>query len=128
MAAFGEKAYLLLLADKQLVGLAGWQVENLVVRTTELYFDPQVESPMAIKTLVTEVEHASQDLQCEASLLFLLPQLAKQEAIWKELGYTHRTPETLGIRAWQEAALESQQPNTTLFFKQLRQDRILRPI
>jgi len=128
MAAFGEKAYLLLLADKQMVGLAGWQVENLVSRTTELYLDPRVESPLAIKTLVTEVEHASQDLQCEASLLFLLPQLAQQEAIWKELGYTHRTPETLGIRAWQEAALESQQPNTTLFFKQLRQDRILRPI
>jgi hypothetical protein len=54
--------------------------------------------------------------------------LAKQEEIWKELGYIHRTPKTLGVQAWQDAALESQPANTILFFKQLRQDRILRPI
>ena len=39
MAAFGEKAFLLLMADKQLVGLVGWQVENLVARTTDLYIE-----------------------------------------------------------------------------------------
>jgi dephospho-CoA kinase len=128
MAAFGDKAFLLLLSDKQLVGLAGWQVENLVSRTTELYLDPDIDCPLGIKTLVTEVEHASQDLQCEVSLLFLHPQLAKQETYWNELGYTRRTPQTLGVQAWQDAALESQQPNTILFFKQLRKDRILRPI
>ncbi len=32
------------------------------------------------------------------------------------------------ILAWQEAAVETMPPDTTLFFKQLRQDRILRPI
>jgi dephospho-CoA kinase len=128
MAAFGEKAFLLLLSDKQLVGLAGWQVENLVARTTELYLDPAVDSPLAITTLVTEVEKASQDLQCEASLLFLNPLLAMEEPFWNELGYTRKTPQTLGVQAWQEAAFESQPPNTILFFKQLRKDRILRPI
>ena len=39
MAAFGEKAFLLLMSDKQLVGLVGWQVENLVARTTDLYIE-----------------------------------------------------------------------------------------
>ena len=128
MTAFGDKAFLLLLADKQLVGLAGWQVENLVVRTTELYLDPQIAIPQALKTLVTEVEHESQDLQCEASLLFLPPKLAIEDTVWKELGYTRSTPQNLGIQAWQDAALESQQPDTILLFKQLRQDRIIRPI
>jgi dephospho-CoA kinase len=128
MAAFGEKAFLLLLADKQLVGLAGWQVENLVARTTELYLDPGITSAQALKTLVTEVERASQDLQCEASLLFLPPPLAGKEEIWKELGYTRRTPQTLGVQAWQDAAVESQPSNTILLIKQLRQDRVLRPI
>ena len=116
------------LSNKQLVGLAGWQVENLVSRTTELYLDPVITIAQALKTLVTEVEHASQDLQCEASLLFLPPELATQEDVWKELGYIRRTPQTLGVQAWQDAALESQPSNTILFFKQLRQDRILRPI
>jgi len=128
MAAFGDKAFLLLMADKQLVGLAGWQVENLVARTTELYLDPGITSAQALKILVTEVERASQDLQCEASLLFLSPELAAQEDVWKEMGYNRRTPQTLGVQAWQDAALESQPANTILLFKQLRQDRVLRPI
>jgi len=128
MAAFGDKAFLLLMADKQLVGLAGWQVENLVARTTEFYLDPGITISLALKTLVSEVEHASQDLQCEASLLFLPPQLAAQEDVLKELGYALRTPQTLGVQAWQEAALESQPSNSLLLFKQLRQDRVLRPI
>ncbi|MGD0610803.1 MAG: dephospho-CoA kinase [Anaerolineales bacterium] len=128
MAAFGEKAFLLLTADDQLVGLAGWQVENLVARTTDLYVDPNVTLEHALKTLILEVERASQDLQCEASLLFLLPQQATQETIWKELGYVRRTPQSLGVQAWQDAALESQPSNTILLFKQLRQDRVLRPI
>jgi dephospho-CoA kinase len=128
MAAFSDKAFLLLTSNKELVGLAGWQVENLVSRTTELYLDPIITIAQALKTLVSEVECASQDLQCEASLLFLPPELAKQEVIWKEMGYIRRTPKTLGVQAWQDAALESQPVNTILYFKQLRQDRILRPI
>jgi dephospho-CoA kinase len=128
MAAFGEKAFLLLLANKQLVGLVGWQVENLVARTTDLLLDPLVPVEKALKILVPEVERASQDLQCEASLFFLPSQLAGHEPVWKELGYTRRTPQTLGIQAWHDAAIESQPPNTVLLFKQLRQDRVLRPI
>lgn len=128
MAAFGDKAFLLLFADKQLVGLAGWQVENLVARTTDLYLDPGIPTAQALKTLVSEVEHASQDLQCEASLVFLPPQLTAQENDWKKMGYTRRTPQTLGVQAWEDAALESQPLNTILLFKQLRQDRVLRPI
>lgn len=128
MAAFGDKAYLLLTANKQLVGLAGWQVENLVARTTELLLDPVVPLEPTLKTLVTEVENASRDLQCEASLIFLPPDLAAKEQIWSQMGYTERTAQTIGVRAWQDAALESQPENSVLLFKQLRQDRILRPI
>jgi dephospho-CoA kinase len=128
MAAFGEKAFLLLLADKQLVGLVGWQVENLVARTTDLYIESGIPIERALKILVTEVERASQDLQCEASLFFLPPQVVGQESIWQGLGYARRTPQTLGVQAWRDAALESQPPDTVLLFKQLRQDRVLRPI
>jgi len=128
MAAFGEKAFMLLKSGSQLMGLAGWQVENLVARTTDMFIDPSVPFPGAIKILITEVETASRDLQCEASLLFLPPQMAAQEALWKELGYERRSPQKLGVQAWQDAAVESMPPNTILLFKQLRQDRVLRPI
>jgi dephospho-CoA kinase len=128
MEAFGENAYLLLQMNNQFVGLAAWQVENLVARTTDLYISPEILLEPALDTLVSELERASQDLQCEASLVFLPPELAVHEDIWKRLGYEKRTPDSLGIQAWQDAASESQPENTTLIFKQLRQDRILRPI
>jgi hypothetical protein len=50
------------------------------------------------------------------------------EDAWKQLGYERQTAQTLSVQAWQDAAKESAQPNTVLFFKQLRMDRILRPI
>jgi dephospho-CoA kinase len=128
MAAFGEKAFLLLQLDGKNVGVAGWQVENLVARTTEFYIDPAVELEKGLKTLIAEVERASFELQCEASILFLPATLAGMKTTWKQLGYEPRTAMTLGVQAWTEAALESSRPNTNLFFKQLRQDRVLRPI
>jgi dephospho-CoA kinase len=128
MAAFGEKAFMLLQFSNKPVGVAGWQVENLVTRTTEFFIDPEVAIESALTTLVEEVERASLDLQCEASLLFLPPTLSAHQSTWKQLGYEMRTPQTLGVQAWTDAAIESAQPNTSLFFKQLRQDRVLRPI
>jgi len=128
MAAFGEKAFMLLEMDKTLVGLAAWQVENLVARTTDIHVDTEIDLPKALKALMDELERASQDLQCEASLLFLTPALAGQASIWKELGYEMRTSDSLGIQAWQDAVKESMPFNSALFFKQLRHDRILRPI
>ena len=128
MEAFGDKAFLLLQSGDQLVGLAGWQVENLVARTTDLYIEPEHMGDKALETLVTEVERASKDLQCEASLIFPLPDMASYETSWKNLGYEKRTPESLGVQAWQNAATESSPPDTVLMFKQLRVDRVLRPI
>jgi dephospho-CoA kinase len=128
MEAFGDRAFLLLELNAQIIGLAGWQVENLVARTTDLYIEPAHLSDKALKSLISEVERASQDLQCEASLLFLLPEMAKYETAWQSLGYQKRTPETLGVQAWQDAANESRPSGTVLMFKQLRSDRVLRPI
>jgi dephospho-CoA kinase len=128
MAAFGEKAFLLLRRGQKLMGVAGWQVENLVARTTDMYIDPSLANIDAISPLISEMERASKDLQCEVSLLFLQPELALQEAALRRLGYERRLPNSLGVQAWQEAAAESMPEDTMLFFKQLRTDRILRPI
>jgi dephospho-CoA kinase len=128
MAAFGEKAYLLLKVDNQPVGIAGWQVENLVARTDDVYLEPGISLNKGMQALMDEVERASKDLQCEASLLFLPPRLAQQTEVWHALGYEPRTVQTLGVRAWQEAAQESMPNGSALLFKQLRKDRVLRPV
>jgi len=128
MEEFGEKAYMLLQLDQKIIGLAGWQVENLVTRTTDIFFEEQVNLQKALEILIKEVERASSELQSEASLIFPMDELAAQEQLWKQIGYEKRTPETLGVQAWQDSAAESLPAGKTLLFKQLRQDRVLRPI
>ena len=128
MEAFGEKAFLLLQLESELVGVAGWQVENLVARTTDLYLDPKAIADKALPLIMAEVERASNDLQCEASLVFPPMELVGFDSVWKHVGYERRSPETLGVQAWTDAAIESMPKGSALFFKQLRTDRVLRPI
>lgn len=128
METFGDKAYMMLQMDGRPVGVAGWQVENLVTRTTDIFLEEALDTQKALDTLIREVENASSELQSEASLIFAMNELSAQEAIWKQLGYEKQSPETLGVQAWQDAALETAQDGSMLFFKQLRQDRVLRPI
>jgi dephospho-CoA kinase len=119
---------LFLKMDGKPVGIVGWQVENLVERTDEVYLEPGQSLSKAMRALLNEVENTSRDLQCEIALLFLPPELSRQEEVWKSLGYEPRTIESLGVRAWQEAAQETMGDGEILFFKQLRKDRVLRPV
>ena len=128
MEAFGDKAFLLLQQGTELVGIAGWQVENLVARTTDLYLDSRTAVDKALPLILNEVEKASSDLQCEASLVFPPMELVGFDSVWKHIGYERRSPDGLGVQAWTDAALESMPPGSALFFKQLRTDRVLRPI
>ena len=128
MEAFGDKAFLLLRLGDELVGIAGWQVENLVARTTDLYIDLKTPVDKALPLILSEVEKASSDLQCEASLVFPPLELVGFDSVWKHIGYERRSPDGLGVQAWTDAALESMPQGSALFFKQLRADRVLRPI
>jgi dephospho-CoA kinase len=128
MEAFGEKAFLLLQMDRELVGIVGWQVENLVARITDLFLDHRVPPDQALPLMLQEVERASGDLQCEAALIFPPMDLVGFDSVWKQLGYERRTPDELGVQAWEDAALESMPQGSALFFRQLRTDRVLRPI
>jgi dephospho-CoA kinase len=128
MASFGEKAFLILSADGKPSGLAGLKVENLVARTDDVYLDPSIPLATGLSALTKEIERISRELQCEISLLYLPPNIVRQEAAIRNLGYHLRTPESLGVRAWQEAAIESMPGGMVMLFKQLRQDRVLRPV
>jgi dephospho-CoA kinase len=128
MEAFGEKAFLILAQDGKPAGIAGWKVENLVARTDDVFLEADLSLQEALAALMEQVESASRDLQCEISLLFLPKTLVRQNEISRRIGYQKRTVQSLGIRAWQEAAIESMPPGTVMLFKQLREDRVLRPV
>jgi dephospho-CoA kinase len=128
MAAFGEKAYLFLKLDGQPIGVVGWQVENLVERTDDVFIEPSQPLPQAMQALLKEIEMTSRDLQCEIALLFLPTELSSQIDVWSSLGYESRTIDSLGVHAWQEAAQETIGEGESMYFKQLRKDRVLRPV
>jgi dephospho-CoA kinase len=128
MAAFGEKAYLFLKLDGQPVGVVGWQVENLVERTDDVFIEPSQPLSEAMQALLKEIESTSRDLQCEVALLFLPAELSGKVEVWNSLGYEIRTIDSLGVRAWQEAAQDTIGEGEAMYYKQLRKDRVLRPV
>jgi dephospho-CoA kinase len=128
IAAFGDKAFLLLQGEDGMKALLGWKVENLVARVDDIHIQSGLSIETNLPFLITEVEEASRELQCEITLIFVNPQLAAYRDLWQGLGYEERLPSELTVAAWQEAASESAKPGTVMLFKQLRADRVLRPI
>lgn len=126
--AFGDKAYLMMRSKDGLQALLGWKVENLVARVDDIYVHSNLAIDEQLPLLISEAEAASKELQCEIALIFVNPHLAAYRHLWQALGYEERLPQELTVAAWQEAALESQRPDSVMLFKQLRADRVLRPI
>jgi dephospho-CoA kinase len=127
MAAFGQKAYFLLEQDGDLAGVIGWQVDNLVTRADEIVLAKEAPLDQSLQMLITAMETASADLQSEAAVIFSDPAMARSGA-WKSAGYEPKKIKELGVKAWEEAAQESEVPGATMLFKRLREDRVLRPI
>jgi len=128
MVAFGDKAYLLLRKDDKLCGILGWQVENLVMKIDDVYLEENLSTEKALSLLLKEAEDASQELNCELSLLFLPLKFQGRENLFASLGYCSRPIQSLGVRAWEEAARESLPDEAIMLYKKLREDRVLKPM
>ncbi len=128
MAAFGEKAFSLLYAGDYLVGLVSWQIENLVACIDDILLLDELNLTEAIILLVTHVEKAARELQAEAAFVFTPAEIAGNTKIWRALDFQVCTPENLENGYWKDAICRQNRPDSVLFFKQLRADRVLRPI
>lgn len=129
IASFGEKAYFMARADGHLVAVIGWQIENLVTRVDELHVAADVPPDTVVAPLTRAVEQASTDLQSEAALMFIAPEMyGRTGATLRALGYAEVDPEQIAITAWRDAARESRPAGTTTLIKRLREDRVLRPV
>jgi len=125
----GNVGFLLAEREGVLVGMLGWRVENLVVRLTDFLVNATSERMTIGQALLEEMERTANELQCEAALLFL-PRSAPATLVnfYQALGYESRQIAELP-KAWQEAAYEGGwQEKETILLKQLREDRIMRPI
>ncbi|MBN1123129.1 MAG: dephospho-CoA kinase [Anaerolineae bacterium] len=126
---FGQKAYMLAYADQHIIGLAGWQVENLIARIDEFILAPNAPVERTVDGLVKIIEQYASDLQSEIALLFLeetVPDTIKQAVLAS--GYEEKTADELRIPDWKEAARESAPPDSIMVVKRLREDRVLKPM
>ncbi len=128
--SFGQKSYLLANdTDNKTLGLAGWQVENLITRVDEIYVQDSATKSPVIYALVAAIEEASKELQSEVSFIFL-PGTTGQDVIepFVQSGYELTTVKEIKIPAWREAVQEAFADGMTILTKKLRKDRVLKPI
>jgi len=127
-ATFGELAYLLIKNGEEIIGILGWQVENLVSKTIEIILDQDFSPIEILPKMIKAMEDESIKLQCEIALIFATEDMAKYPEIWSKLGYAIASEKSFKIKAWQEALSEFKRPNTVIYFKQLREERVLKPM
>jgi dephospho-CoA kinase len=130
MMAFGQKSYLI--AEEKtsgnIVGVVGWQVENLITRVDEFYIDPNSPREPIIRALLAAMEDAASALKSEVSFIFLSPS-SSTELVQSILnnGYQVLKLEDMKFPAWREAAHEMTNNGLQGLMKQIG-DRIMKPI
>lgn len=126
---FGSVGFLIAERDDVLVGMLGWQAENLVVGVTDFLIGSASERLDVSHALLAEMERAAGELQCEVSLLFFpRPALPALVDFCETIGYEPQLVADLP-KAWKEAAREGQvEDSDTIWLKKLREKRVLRPM
>ncbi len=125
---FGPTSFLLAEAGEGLVGLLGWHVEDLVARVTDFLIFPARFRVAAGHALLSAMEEAARQLECEVVILFLPPPMSLgMLSYWETFGYGPQKVAALP-RPWREAAREANPNENWVVLKQLREDRVLRPI
>lgn len=126
---FGKAGLLIAESHGKIVGLLGWQVEDLVARVTDFLVLPASSLHDVGRALFTAMEDAAHELQCETAIL-MMP-FKNPKRIQDSLGaFGYQLSKIIELpRPWQEAALEMGIGNDEeVFVKKLRDERVLRPI
>ncbi len=127
---FGQQAYMMAVQGDNVVGLIGWQVENLITRIPEFLIDKSAPLQETVQLLIEGVEAASSDLQSEIVLLFVPKESpVTTDDIAKRQDYELKSIEELKVPDWREAARDTDvADDAKLLTKRLRTDRVLKPI
>ncbi len=124
-----ERGMLLALSPERApVGLVSWRVENLVARILDFIVHPLELRPAVGRQLIEAVEEEARRLECEACVVYGSPEMSSEAlAFYIGLGYT-RWPEESLPEPWREAAHEFDAFGRVALIKQIRAERVTRPI
>jgi len=78
--------------------------------------------------LLKKVEAEAKLLQAEISMIFMPKESNLPLSLFPKLGYDRKTAEELDSNAWYEAAKDRLGYGKLLFVKELRTDRVMKPL
>jgi hypothetical protein len=127
MERFGQVGFMIAMHEDQIVGLLGWQVENLVIRVTDFLTGP-VDRTIVGRALIVAMELEGAKLLAEAAMLFLPPNPSKSLVQFWE-GFDYKYQDVQGLhRAWREAVSEWNAGASGVMVKRLRENLTNRPV
>ena len=126
-----SKGYLLAFNDGEMIGVVGWQTENLIAGIDDLFVKTSDLWGSVGVILMDHVEKAVSELSCEAGLVFLhhsCGPVARQ--LLEKRGYEEKDPKNPEkvSREVREAAREWYVDGTLMLFRQFLERRIMTPI
>jgi dephospho-CoA kinase len=128
MESLFSRAYILALSGEYVVGIAGWQTENLIAGLQDFYVVRDDLWPTIGKQMVDMIHEEVNKLSCEVSIAFVLKEAGpKPIELFESQGYEQAEIEELGYM-WEDAAREWQPENSVLLYKKLREQRIMVPM
>jgi ribosomal protein S18 acetylase RimI-like enzyme len=122
-----DKGYWLAMSRKG-GGLTGWRAENLVMCIDDFYVYPAQYYPQVGGPLLETIETEAQALSCEVAIVFLEEEISPEAIDF----FTAQGYKLLGLddlyNVWREVAQEFLTDGRFMMVKQLRQDRVMRPL
>ena len=123
-----SRAYIVALAKDYVVGMMGWQAENLVAGLQDFYVLRDDLWATVGQKMLDKVHEEINNLSCEVSLIFITnPTGQKPIEFLESQGYEQFESKNL-IPDWREAAVEWQPENSVLLYKKMREQRIMVPM
>lgn len=122
------RAYIVALAGEQVVGIAGWQTENLIAGLQDFYVLRDDLWPVVGKKMLDMIHEEVEQLSCEVSIVFVAKEAGTAPVqFFESQEYEQSESKKLGYM-WKDAAEEWQPENTVLLYKKLREQRIMVPM
>ncbi|MFN8459393.1 MAG: dephospho-CoA kinase [Anaerolineae bacterium] len=122
------RAYVLAVAGSHIVGIAGWQTENLIAGLQDFYVLREDLWPKVGAQMLEMIHEEVNKLSCEVSIAFVMKAAgSKPVEFFESQGYEQAQSKDLGY-IWKDAAAEWQPENSVLLYKKLREQRIMVPM
>lgn len=127
MISFGEKAYFIMKDEDNIVGIAGWQIENLVVKVDNVIFAEGYALEESLRKMFNKIERSAEELNAEVAIVLIPKTLSNYNTMLTALSYEETTLKNIRVKAWKDIISTTETTGQILWVKALRRERILRP-